>query len=328
MQLFIRNVVTPAVMVLGNYVSIFQSGTNDMTAKAVFLMAYEVLWCYAAVYICSKRPYEPFIRNRYQKLYKGKHLGKVLFVLSALCIALWFLQPAVRATYRTIIDIIGTGIKDNPYRHSDFLSTGSLARVASTLFVFLFSFLRIAVPGYIIVKLQSKKRSAFHLIISLVIISLQFFFISGAVAATLIAAGMLLLLVMDLYPKWRGLLLSVLIATSVLVTILVFSLNYHNVGSWYGIHSLQEYLSHWLNSYITGVDNVASIYQMPQENKLQIFIHTMIAPIPFRSTLLPGTTDWTTVNTLFTSLPRLSGQIVSTVGTGQFFFTEVFAPIF
>ena len=59
---------------------------------------------------------------------------------------------------------------------------------------------------------------------------------------------------------------------------------------------------------------------------MKVLIATVIRAIPFNGVLFPFADDWQTIDALYTSLPYTGGQIVSSIGSGAFFFTEVFSP--
>lgn len=327
LQFVIRCAITPLFMYFGDYRSHFAINSSKDICSAVFLMLYEALWCFAAVHIGMRKKNAK--RSALQKKQISSHkLGIILGLLTAICVLLWVLIPAVRDSYRSFSEMMLSKTKDNPYDYREIVTSGSLARIGATLFTFLFSFLRYLVPAYIIINLYKRKKSMASFIISLGLVALQFLFVPKAVAAALFAACIFLILIIDLYPERRKItsILAGIVAFG--ASILTFSLTYIKASSWYGVENIWQYLSRLLNGYFTGVSNVASIFWMPDRNKFEILLNSLIGALPFRNTIFPSALEKDTVYTLFTSLPGMGAQIVSTIGCGQYLFGGLFSPTF
>lgn len=327
LQLLIRCVITPLLMYFGDYRSHFIIGSSRDILSAVLLMLYEVWCCFAAIHIGMRKKNTKQIALQSKQISNYK-LGIILGLLTSICIILWIMVPAVRDSYRSFGEMMLSNTKDNPYNYREIVASGSSERIGATLFTFLFSFLRYLVPAYIIINIYRRRKSKFSFFFSLGFVVLQFMFVPKAVAAALFAACILLILIMDLHPEYRKItsLLTGIIAFG--GSILTFSLTYINAVSWYGIRNIWQYLSRLLNSYFTGVCNVASIFLMPDRNKFEIFLNSLIGALPFRNTIFPSALKMDTVYTLFTSLPGMGAQIVSTIGCGQYLFGGLFSPFF
>jgi hypothetical protein len=327
-QMYIRNVITPLVMRFGDYTSIFIIKDASNIYNAVFLMIYEMVSCFFVIYFFVQRkikreraPLQINIRP-----FKTSIASTVLFILSLLCVVLWFAVPLVQGAYRTIFELVASSRKDSSYDYTQYAVSGSISRIGATLFYFLFSILRVAIPAQIIMRLAVRKKNTIRFYISLFIILLQLLFIPEAVAVPVITIFILFIIVFDLYPQKRYALYLLVISLPTFV-IVVFAMEYTKISAWYGFKNISQYMSYWFNSYVTGVDNVAMSNMLPERNRIVILLHTIISAIPFRTTILPQTIGWDTINTLFNELPRCGGQIVSTIGAGQYFFSFIFAPI-
>ena len=325
-ELYIRCTITPLFMYLGDYNSQFAGIGRKHVSGAVALLLYELLWCLAAIHFSMRRN-DVFRKVKACKQSGYKKLGAVLGLLTLTCAVIWLTVPAVRSNYRSLAEILRSGIKDNAYDYRNAAGLGRFGRILATLFTFLFSILRYAVPAFLLVRINRVRKSRMGFCISLLITALQLCFIPSAVATSLMAMCVLLILLMDLYPEYRKFLLFSIGTVTLTVCLLVFSITYKKAASWYGIRTIYPYISRLLNGYCTGVCNVASTFLLPERNRLQLLFHSLLEAVPFRSTLLPASLHDETMNSLFTSLPQLSGQIVSSIGCGWYFFSWVFAPL-
>lgn len=327
-QLFVRNVVAPFLIVLGDYATIFPQSVVDHISKAVALMIYEMVACFITLYFTVGKNRNSLFKFSTKRRLSNKRLGFVILLLALLCVLLWVAFPAVSINYRTIFDIFSTGEKNLSDSHFDILTVGSIERIGSTLFVFCFSFARIVIPAYIIVNVARKKSNVgLRFVVSLLLVAAQFLFIPDAIAAALFSALMLLVLIMKLYSRYNKFLISAMVILGVGVTVITFAETVEKMDQWYGF-GLKGFLSNWIDNYFTGVVNVANIYNLEFVNRFEILVGTLVQAVPFRSMILPFAEDWKSIETLYTALPGSGGQIVSTIGSGAFFFTEIFSPIF
>jgi hypothetical protein len=326
-QLFVRNVITPLAMRFGNYYSHFYETSGIHYQYAIYLMMYEMFFCFGAMKLALGRGY----RGQRQTLSRVKRprtrlYGVVILGLALTCVVLWVAFPVVQGNYWTIVDLLSSGLKDNPFTHFEHVNVGSIDRIGSTLFVFLFGFARILVPAYLIVKIHRRSRgSGVGLAFSLIIILAQLLFITSATAEALFAMMALFLFTTRLFGKYRKTLLGTMAIIVSLLVIFVFAMVYENELYGLGHQSFMEYVSWVLNSYFTGVDNVAATFDIIDAEKIRTFLFSAYETLPFRNTLFPM--QGTSIVGLFTSLPGLGGQIVSTIGIGYHYLSFLFAPM-
>ncbi|MGE4585207.1 MAG: hypothetical protein AB7C91_11210 [Sphaerochaeta sp.] len=294
--------------------------------KAVFLMTYEMIVCFVVVAYVLNNNKRVHNRNKSHGKVTFKIYGFLLLSLTGACVLLWFAFPVVQGNYRTVFELFASKIKDNPYTYYDYVGVGSAERIGSTLFEFLFSFIRILLPAYIIQHIYYKHPDrTLGLFLCLIVIGLQFLFISGAVAYTLVTTLVLFIFTANMYTKHRTKLYAYVSIICVVFVVALFSLKYAESTRYYGMNSMWEYLSQWFNSYFSGVDNVSASFFLPAHNKMRSFLYTLYTTIPFRNTLFP--LEGESIVTLFTGMSGLGGQIPSTIGIGNYYFTAIFAPI-
>lgn len=318
--LTIRNVLTPILMVFGNYTSTFGYLSSKYLKYALILMVYEMFACCSVMYWCTHKYREKI--NYISGIKSGKYnnnasLANVLLVvLTLICGIIWIALPSIQSSYASIISLLLKGWKEN-YNTYVYTMEGTQRSIAS-LFAFLFSILRIIVPIYIVQKLNCKKKTRIRFFLSLTLIPIQFFFISGTTAETFIVAGILIYFISTVYPERKKFIIGVfgLVAGSGIVA--VFYMQAVSVGQNVGV---MEYLSRWANSYMTGISNVAATFLLNDYDKLSIFIESIFLAVPsfFRFDNLFG------LNDVFTE--KFPGQIFSTIGSGYYLFGPILAPI-
>lgn len=329
-ELYIRNVITPFIMSIGEYKSVFSINNPSNVTVAVVLMVYEVFACYLVLFF----NYKPHV-NSYEntdlaivsKKVNTTLVTTVIVIISLFDIAFYILVPEVREVYRAFFELFMSGVKDNAYNYREVFSGAFFMRIATTLATFSFSIIRVIVPAQIIIRMSAKKKSNFRFFVSLLLISMQFFFVPTVVAVPFIVSFLLVLLLIRIYPEKQRFMIIIISVLSVCV-VLTFSTIYSTLSNWYGLENIKQFISYWLNSYMTGIDNVAMTRSIADGDRITVLINTLVAALPFRSVLLPQTAGIVTINRLFTELPGCGGQIVSTIGGGAYMLGGVLAPAF
>lgn len=329
-ELYVRNVITPFIMGIGEYKSIFSISSSSDVIISIALMGYEVFACYL-VFFFSYRSRKHY--NDGSKITIGVGHKKILTVnvvlitLSLFCLSFYISSSNFRNVYRTIFDVLLSGSKDNSYKYREIFSGDFITRGGITLASFIFSIIRIIVPAHLIVRISERKKSNTRFFFSLLLILTQFLFVPTVAATPIIISLILCLFLIRIYPEKKQVLIIISVAIAVAV-VAIFALSYTTLQKWYGLSNIKQYLSYWLNSYMTGIDNVAMTRQITDEKRLQTLLYTLIGSIPFRSVWLPQTAGIVTIDTLFTHLSGCGGQIVSTIGGSAYMLGFLFAPAF
>ena len=325
-QSLIKCVIAPLFLYIGNYTSLFVNLNSDYIFKAVFLLIYEHLVC-TIVIAFSLRRARGVLRSPIKSSGLKLKPSTIVLIMTGLMIMIWIAVPAVKNNYVTVFEMFSS---QEMFFGNDYTSTnavGTISRILTTLFLVLFKSFRIILPFCIIKALKERFNSFVSFLTSIIIIMLQFLFISETVAMALVVVFILLAYMMKAYPQYRR--FSVIImAISFVFVIFVLSLNFDNMAKWYGVSNVAEYISHVLQSYVPGVFNTASIFRVEKTSRIMTLIDTLISTIPFQNTLF-GSIYWNNdLNTLYTATSGLSAQIVSTVAGGWYMFGYMFAPIF
>ncbi len=322
----VKCVIGPMCLALGNYHTLFPELSSDDVLQAALLLLYEHLVC-TLVIALSERSVKVVLKSPVKlKLPKFKPVF-IVSAISLLAAALWISTSEIRNNYITIFEMISSQEMFAGYDYTANNAVGTSSRVVTTLFLVLFKSVRILLPFYLIKALKQRFDNLASFLVSMVIILLQFLFISETVARPLVVAFMLLYYMLWAYPKYKKAIV-ITMSVSAAFAIFVLSLKFEYMATWHGVENVGQYISQTLQSYVPGLSNTASIFLVEPTNRLTTLRDTLLSTIPFRSTLFP-TADWNNdLNTLYTGTPGLKAQIISTVAGGWYVFGYVLAPLF
>ena len=325
-QSIIKCVIAPLFLYIGNYTSLFGYLNGDYILKGVMLLIYEHLVCTIIIGFSSKRT--KFIANKSIKMTVPKFkLSTLVLLMTAFMAMIWIVFPTIKNNFVTVFDMFSSKEMFLGYDYISANGVGTLNRILTTLFLVLFKSLRIILPFYMIKSLKEKYDSLVSFLFSIIIVILQFLFISETVAMALVVAFILLTYMLKVYPQYRRL-VFIIMFISLAFVVFVLSLNYDNMVKWYGVNNIAEYISQILQSYVPGICNTASIFRVEKTSRISTLIDTLASTIPFQNTLF-GSIYWNNdLNTLFTGTSGLNAQIVSTIAGGWYIFGFLFAPIF
>jgi hypothetical protein len=325
-QSIIKCVIAPLFLYLGDYTSLFGGLNSDYIFQGVLLLIYEHIVCTVVIGFSAKRT-KVVLTTPIKVTMPKFNPSTLLFFMSAFMVVMWVAVPAVQNNFVTIFDMFSS---QEMFLGCDYTSTnavGTFNRVFTTLFLVLFKSFRIILPFYAIKALKEKYDSFGSFLLSIIIIMLQFMFISETVAMALVIAFILLSYMLKAYPQYRRSIITIM-SISFAFSIFVLSLNFDYMAKWYGVNNITEYILQVLQSYVPGICNTASIFRVEETSKIITLIDTLVSTIPFQNTLF-GSVSWNNdLNTLFTSTNGLNAQIVSTIAGGWYMFGYVFAPLF
>lgn len=326
-QSIIKCVISPMILCLGNYTSIFRELTSEYIFGAVLLMIYEQLACVITIALVSPNTKRIKVVLPWNgQLHKLTFRTFIMF-FGFIILVIWVLVPTVKNNLVPIFDMFSSRQMFLGYDYISANTSGAFDRILTTLFLVLFKSFRIIFPFYIIKVLKQKYDSAGSFAFSIIIVAMEFLFISETVAMALVVAFLLLSYMLDIYPKYRRAVIAIMIFSSVFV-VFVLSLNYENISTWYGVDNIIEYASQILQSYVPGVCNTASIFRLERVSRILSLWDTLISTIPFQNTIF-GSVSWNhDINAVFTSVSGLGGQICSTIGGGWYIFGALGAPLF
>lgn len=322
---YIRYVISPLVLALGNYSSYVN--VNSI-GRAVGLMCYEIFFVFLILYLLYGRMTNltysndmDIVEYDFSEMVGNTHLTFhiIVFFIIVFMIIVIARYPSALNMYTSLFG-------------SETLVTESISSIADrganraflTLFSLLFNIIRIIIPTYLCIEIKRRiSNDLFALFLSLPIIIIQFVFIGGTAAYTIFCVFVNLFVLMRLYPRYkRGMLriTYILIMFSIIIFFLM-KLSYtvlYTGGSWVS-------LSKMLQAYFPGVTNLQCVFKMVSDNKLSNLFYDIYYAIPFNTTLF-GLTGVTSAN-VFNSSNSMRFQIIPCIGQSYYYVGFFFAPV-
>ncbi len=319
---FVRNVATPFLMYLTDYVMLIFSIKSENTLQlSVFLMIFETFCVY--YFISKEVKVRVYNLNPSPFSISNSHLFSWVFWSGFfITVFIYNIVPQTHDVFMPIYEQDAATVVG--LTNDDVGDVGGLNRILFTLFTILFGFYRLLLPIYLIALIKRRIRNDFMgIILSLMIISLQLFFVTEKTMTTLINLLVLLIFLVKIYPKKKKILSIILGSVVLFLLLLIIALKSGEEGT----SSLLENklaLSLMLQAYIPNVGNMQGVFYMPQW-QFSYLLSDIYNMIPFRNSLLgfdfgPGTTE------LFREYNSAGGQILPLIGQSYYHF-GIFAPI-
>lgn len=312
---FLRNVFTPIEMVTDSYVSSLGIANAQAAELSILLVFYETIIIYLCVFISQKiRFKQSLLKVSFVK--ENVHLFNILLgIMIAIAVISIVLVPALRSHYYSIFTsgFTSTIQDDSSYRG------GVLTRVLGTGGDMAIAAVRYVLPCYFFYKLAYRGQTMLHLMVSLVIVLLQCFFMTDSNAYILMLMISQVFFIIKLYPKYQKL---ILIGLASMVLVLAFAMYFNR----FALDHYSKSISLWLQSYIPGIANTAGVMNIkPSHRILQIFDDIWVA-IPFKS-FLGYSGNTMSLAQIWIQTNNCRGQIMSTVGQSYYYFGVLFSPI-
>ncbi len=330
---FIRFVLTPFFLKLGNYRVIFNTLNPMYIEKAILLMTYEitlVLICLELYLLKSKKRTD--LNNHNMKSIftvaeNNKTLHFILIFTSFICLIILLYIPWLLDSFTSIfsnkLDIV-----TNDYSFNIVVYRGSLERILATLFVFIFDFLRYIIPVYLLeLNFKKHKYSNLGYILAIFVCFSPFMVISGSNVQPFIGLIINIVMLIKLYPNKRKSILRVFSVLSISILLALFISKLTLIGEFSGTSNISS-LGMTLNAYFPGVGNTAAAFNIIDNNKLQTLFYDMFSTLPFRYSFFPTiSSKEVTLTMLFTQYNFAPGNIIPTVSGAAHYLGIVLAPI-
>lgn len=314
---FFRNVITPLIMMIGNYSGILSIRSEKSVIYAILIMIYETFFVF--MYLNYKfSNYKVKIQKKFKVLMKKPVVyGFITVLLSLLIFITWFYVPEVRLNYSSILaDNVATL---NTNLTKDLLISNIPKRIMYTLFHFLFAFLRIFIPVCIIYIIRKKiKFNRMGVTISLIVVLLQLVFVSTETMFILIIMAALFLLVLRFYPEYKKLLIIFSSIGAILLLVAIIVAKSGNSSEFSAISASFQ-------AYLPGVCNLAGIFNIQNNNIFSTLFFDIYSIIPFTSTLFK-LFEGNNLGVLFNQCNNVNGQILPCIGQA-FYYIGLLSPI-
>ena len=328
---FIKYIVTPYVIILSDNVTEFNASIEVMQASTALMVA-EIVFLNIAFWL-----FFHFYEKRHPKTEMTEYcenesnwyfsMNWLLVLFCIYVVVIWIVLPQSRDIFKTIFDVTDETFTWGSAYESPSSYTG-IVRIALTVFVVLFGVVRILLPLFLIYKIKQLQFPDFaKILISLVIIATQLFFIVATIAVALIDMVILLYFLVLLYPRKKRIMAYSLIGCIVLFLLIYFIARYSLGGGYAEDLSIVDYMCNILNSYVPGVNSVAAGMNIVVPNPiklLKLLGDTLYYCIPFNTTLF-GYKGYTYAQ-VFSVITGTTGQIPSSLGMNYSFFS-LMAPV-
>lgn len=323
---FVRTVISPLFMRLGNYSVTITQGFKENTANAILLVLYEMFCVFFVLYIKVLNMKNKTNNSNQHCNATNPHGIKLYSVIVLLLVALLLIcnmiTPALLGNYRTIFDISDEFFTNYEDSYTiDKYGTTFITKLSLVVGQYLTRALLLLVPACLILYF-SQRKTKLSKILSLLSCTIPLFFIGGAIARSLIYVICLLLLHNYLFGT-QG---------SSLKPFLLIGLGGIIVIAWWifrsSDESIFEQLSRRFSSYFSGVNIVSGAFNLPDEieYKIRYFVYDFIGSVPFGTTLFNITEQ--RIQPFFNLYNLSSGQIPTTIGMGYYYFGPILAPIY
>lgn len=328
--MFLKNVLMPFFIVLGNCT--LRSGVNiyDTINYAYFLEIYE---CLAVLFVL--RFYVNHFKLKYNenitinccitsngmRLYK-----KVLFVILIIFILIIITYPQLLLYFTYGLDGDQESIIEQ--NNLSMAIERSMPRILFYVYVLFYDLLRWIIPLYVIFKLYLKNRNInISIFISLLIVGISAYFGTNTKALSVFIAISLSFLLIRLYPQKRNNVISILILlVSFFGIVSLFVKSFGNTGSQ---STLYNDIASTLQAYFSGPENVAIASLIQEPISFELILGDTFGHIPFvKYFFLDMPTSNNHFNYVFWNSRDIITQIIPVISQGERYFSMIFAPIF
>lgn len=327
---FVRMVISPFLMCLGDYAVTISLGVKSNTLPAILLVCYENIIVFITLGILtSKCPHGA--QNSIQIVTKQKMKFRYKMILVAVLVVLGVCivyTPPLLKTYRTIFQIgdeffthYEDGMITNQY------GTTFLSKLSLVTGQYLMRAVIVMIPASVIIAC-SNARKKFWKWFSLCFAAVPLFFIGGAIARSLIYCVVLLMLWNLLYNKEKFAKKTIILLFFAAVAVMAWWVLRSSVSQSGNSVSVWETYSKRFSAYFSGVNVVSGAFNMERtfDLRLRYFAYDFLSTFPYGNTIFGISHD--TIQPFFNLMNQSSGQIPTTIGMGYYYFGALLSPIY
>lgn len=320
---FFRMVVSPILLILGEYNTSIPSTANKNITFAIVLMIYELIAIFILINFSQNKKIINATNSR--KKINLKMLRYIIFFLVFFLVVVYIIYPNAVTTFKSAFEVTddnftswyGTGAKQ--------YSTGTLERILTTLYTMVFTWVRYLLPvGLFIWIKKNVKHDFLKILMSLILIGLQIFFITSTIMDSIVCMFVLFLVLVKSYPKYSKKLLSISIILIIFLIGGYFTTRFTIQDE--KSRNYMKFIAENSNAYAGGVLNVAAIKLVPEKYKYETLFYNIYGAIPFNNSIF-GLTGNKLASIYNISINRKDGQIPPTIGASYYYFGFLLAPI-
>lgn len=319
----IRMVISPALIVLSDYQITIGLNAEKNAPKAIILMIYECIVVFVVMGVASLK-FRRNVNDTTSRVNPGKFKTTIIIIL-IIAIASIAISPQILNGYRTIFSV-----SDENYttvEMSNIINENSVGFVSRFTMIISNNFLlilRILIPAMIIIQLSKKAKTLKY---STIVALSPFLIVDGTIGRSLYFSVTLFYLIYFLYDSAKvAKLLKYAIVSAVAFLCVYWSIRYKVANSSYTIY---EYINKILSTYFCGVNMVSGSLNLSADSseKAMLIIADIAKSIPFGNTLFKmQSVDY--FQQYFCKVNNTYGMIPPVIGTGNFYFGFLLAPIY
>ncbi|MDO5547854.1 MAG: hypothetical protein Q4F79_05130 [Eubacteriales bacterium] len=329
-MMFLRAVVMPLLLMLGDYETVLRVNIDSNMPKAILLFSYEMICEYLLYEYIYKDIRDEFYDKYSVDVSNEYRYGFMVVFLIAGLIGCLILAPSAVTFYRTIF-----GITDYEYTgfdsHSVFTqyATSLIAKFGLVTFRYFAGVCRLVFPALILYRM--KKRNANRIVAFVVTIILIFVFdlllVDDTIATSIVNALITLVYYNRLFSSPKQ--LNRYFVYAALGVASYFELRLSLTASMSHYTNMFTRISNITQAYFLGTRNIAAGFNLYADSifgAMKYMIYELLRGIPYASTIFG--LDNTSVSTLFNSVNNCTGQIVPVISSGNLYFSFLFAPLY
>ena len=309
---FVRNVISPSILVLDNYQSKFLLINQSNINNAVLIMLWETFAVTIFIKILLQRTY---IKKKERYIYVGSTIYKIALLIGILVSMYALIGSAeLRSSFFSIFT--------SNFYDTVIVSDGGSSALRNGGKV-LIDALRLIFPITLIISIRRKYgQRAWTFLISFFISLLQVLFMTDGNMLIFLYVFVQLLLIYKIYPLFRSGLKKMMVILTIAGAFLMLSHRFLQADSAYS-----KSISVFMQSYLGGVCDVAGIFRLERSNLLSHMLIDLYSNVPFRRLLFGyAGNDLLTVN-LYNAVNGAHAQILPTIAESYYFFGFLFSPI-
>ncbi|KAB2332603.1 O-antigen polymerase [Bacillus mesophilum] len=326
---FIRFVITPLFLSLGNYTTVFNTLVDLNIQYAIIFMVYEIIIVFLCIefYLIINKNVKKYKNKRIEINSKNyKNINLMFIILTLFCISIYLYIPEIGKYYTSFFSNNTDALKLD-YDFDNIASRGSIDRILNTLFVFIFNIFRYIIPVYLLQLIYLKLRpSRFKFILSIIICLSPFLIVSESNIQPFFGLLFNILMMLKLYPSKSRKIIATIGILGVVGLVGMVIEKILSFGNWQGTSGVAS-IALTLNAYFPGVGNVAAAYNVDVTNKLITFVSDLVRTIPFNGTLFPGVSTEINTTSMYNTSNYVTGQIIPNISYTSYYLGVVLSPI-
>lgn len=321
---FIRMVISPLLMGIGGYASVFSKITRPSINYAILLSSFEYLIVVTLIVLICKNRSKNENKVGFKSFKSSTAFNAILFILTLYLVLVFIFLPQCRLLYRTIFDIKSFDFTTQIYTVPS-ISNSAIQRAFLTLFKMDLDIVRLLLPIKVMILIKRSIKNNFFGIVFCILLSIsQLMIISSTMARAVISCFLLLVFTAKLYPKHKKRIIRYSLYVTLFGIIGYFFVRL-NVGSRYGSTTL-DYFCKIMNAYFSGIPNIAASLNIPNGYRISTFFGSLYSAIPFNSSLFGMKVI--KLQNLFNECNNTYGQIVPMISEGNYYFGFILSPVF